>query len=99
MSAITTYAKPQDDFLVIRVPDGYGSCSFKVVLFPMGNTLMSHGIDELSFSAAATSLHGNERISRQANEDLQQIAGTWVSDPEAETVFDEMRTVDSELWR
>lgn len=91
MSAITTYAKPQDDLLTIRVPDGYGACSFKVMLFPMDEAFSPHNVGELSFSASSNSFPDNERNSRQANEDLKQIAGTWVSDPEAETVFDEMR--------
>lgn len=35
MPTITTYAKPTDDFLTIRIPDEYRSYSFQVMLLPM----------------------------------------------------------------
>ena len=34
-----------------------------------------------------------------ANEKLMELAGSWVSDPEAEKVFDEMRIIDEEMWK
>ena len=34
MPTITTYAKPQNDFLVLHVPQEYRSYSFQVVLIP-----------------------------------------------------------------
>ena len=33
------------------------------------------------------------------NAELAKLAGTWVSDPEAEKVFEEMRTIDEEIWK
>ena len=33
------------------------------------------------------------------NAELAKLAGTWVSDPEAEKVFEEMRTIDEEMWK
>ena len=33
------------------------------------------------------------------NAELAKLAGTWVPDPEAEKVFEEMRTIDEEMWK
>lgn len=35
MPTITTYAKPTNDFVTIRIPAEYRSCSFQVMLLPM----------------------------------------------------------------
>ena len=98
MSAITTYAKPKDNFLTIRIPNGYDTCSFKVVLFPMEDIFPldagKHGVAEQNDSTPFS----NASL-RKANDDLKGLAGTWVADPEAERIFDEMRTVDEDLWK
>ncbi len=99
MSAITIYAKPKDDFLTIRVPNGYDSCSFKVILFPMLEDSMNFDADKRSEHDFIDSTFDTGRIQQQANDGLKSLAGTWVSDPTEEKVFDEMRTVDAELWK
>lgn len=33
------------------------------------------------------------------NEQLLDLAGTWVADPEAEKAFEEMRAIDGDMWR
>ena len=98
MSAITTYAKPKDNFLTIRIPNGYDTCSFKVVLFPIED-IFPLDIRKLGVAAQNDSSQFSNACMRKANEDLKGLAGTWVADPEAERVFDEMRTVDEELWQ
>ena len=36
---------------------------------------------------------------RPAQRDLSDVAGTWQADREMESVFEEQRRVDPELWR
>lgn len=33
------------------------------------------------------------------NDELLELAGTWVEDPEMEKAFSEMDTIDEDLWR
>lgn len=33
------------------------------------------------------------------NEQLLELAGTWVADPDADRAFDEMRAIDGDMWR
>ncbi len=35
MLALTTYAKPVNDIVTVRVPDEFGTCVFQVVLTPV----------------------------------------------------------------
>ena len=99
MFSIITYAKPKNDFLTIRVPDGYDTCSFKVVLFPMEDTVIPLDVGKWGLACHKdSSLLASGKLEK-ANEDLMSLAGTWVADPEAEKVFDEMRTVDAGLWQ
>lgn len=99
MNAMTTYAKPENDCLVIHVPSGYKSCSFKVLLFPIAEEPMPHGAEDFNLEEWHEANISDPAHLMSANEDLKRLAGTWVSDPAEETIFDEMRTVDSELWQ
>lgn len=36
MPAISTFAKAVDDCVTVRIPEKYRSCSFRVVLMPVG---------------------------------------------------------------
>lgn len=33
------------------------------------------------------------------NDSLIELSGTWVADKKADQVFDEMRTIDEEMWK
>ena len=33
------------------------------------------------------------------NDSLLELAGTWVSDKKADKAFDEMRTIDEDMWK
>ena len=46
-------------------------------------------------SPAATA-HGEAKT---PNEQLLELAGTWVADPEADKALDGMRTIDEDMWR
>ena len=52
----------------------------------------------LSDEGAAELMAAQEKA-KTPNEKLLELAGTWVSDPEAEKVFAEMRTIDEEMWK
>ena len=47
----------------------------------------------------AAELMAAQEEAKTPNEKLMELAGTWVSDPEAEKVFEEMRTIDEEMWK
>ena len=33
------------------------------------------------------------------NDELVALAGTWIEDPEANRAFEEMRTIDEDMWK
>ena len=47
----------------------------------------------------ASELMTAQEEAKTPNEKLMELAGTWVSDPEEEKVFEEMRTIDEEMWK
>ena len=47
----------------------------------------------------AAELRAAQEEAKTPNEKLMELAGTWVSDPEAEKVFEEMRTIDEDMWK
>lgn len=99
MPALTTYAKPVNDIVTVRVPDELGTCVFQVVLTPVESDLYGLCQKGSPTHSVAKGMASDSKMRAKANRELLELAGTWESDPAAEAIFDEMRTIDSEMWQ
>lgn len=99
MSALTTYAKPVNDIVTVHVPNEFGTCVFQVVLTPVESDLYRLYQEERSTQSVAKGVASDSEVRAKANRELLELAGTWESDPASEAIFDEMRTIDSEMWQ
>ena len=99
MPTLTTYAKPVNDIVTVHVPDEFGTCVFQVVLTPVESDL--HRLYQKGNATQSVARRGasDSEVRAKANRELLELAGTWESDPASEVIFDEMRTIDSEMWQ
>ena len=97
MPALRTIARPPlKDSVVVRIPDEYRTCALEIIVLP--------AVPQTPGEYEYFDFGGVRRLDAAdakafANKGLQEIAGTWVEDSDTDKVLDEMRMIDTEMWK
>ena len=97
MPAVRTIARPPlSGSVSVRIPDEYRTCAVEIIVLPVFS--QSPGEYEY-FDFGGAHRQEAKAAKTSANNELLELAGTWVENSDTDKALDEMRTINMEMWK